>query len=647
MLEEATRSRLSNIIAKRMRVTASGSGSGEWSRAREKALQYYLREPFGNEEAGRSSVVSGDVAEVVDAAMPSLMRILYGGEDIVKVLPRGPEDVEAAKSCNDYVSLVLDGKNDGFTILHDWIKDSLITRVGACKYFWEEEPQPPELFEDLNEEEAALSGAEAVGPGLWAVPRPPKGRVRIEAFPVEELYITATARNVERAPIVAHGRSLTISEIRKLGYDVPPDVAEGGEDDDNPPESLVRDRGDVDDEDDPDPLAREVMFFEGFTRLALDDAETTASLYRVVFVGKDCGTLLAVEPAEEPNIIVWSPVRMPHRLVGKSLADDVMDVQQVKSMALRGVVDGLALANNPRRYGVEGQFDIGDVVENRIGQLIRVKQQGAVQMEEQGNAIAAGLQITEYMDAVRQDRTGIRPVSSLNSDAINAYSQTARGAELADNAANDRLELIARTFAETAMKPLVRGIIRLGAQHEADTIEGDVGGVYKTINKQDLDPNRDIRVSVGTGSNGVREKIAKADGLFTVLSNVVQMQGGVTGPFVTEKEARAVLTEVITARGFKNVDAFLAPPKPEDPAGTQQGPDPEMLAAQAEMQAKQQKIEAELALQRYKIDAEIELAREKMAAELQLKREQMALAVGSSLSGPGIGGEVRFGGQVG
>jgi hypothetical protein len=646
VLTDAARSRISNVISKRMQVTASGSLSGDWSKAREESLKYYLREPFGNEEEGRSSVVSGDVAEVVDAAMPSLMRILYGGEDIVRVLPRGPEDVEAAKSCNDYVSLVLDGRNDGFTVLHDWIKDALITRVGACKYFWEDETPAPTLHEGLTPDEIELTGAEPVEgeDDLWLVPAQPKGRVRIESFPVEELYISATARDVSRAPIVAHGRSLTISDIRKMGYDVDASVSDSSDVDDELPETIVRDRGDTDaDDEDPDPLAREVMFFEGFTHLALDEGEKTLSLCRVVFVGKDCSTLLHVEPADEPNIIVWSPVRMPHRLVGKSLADDVMDIQQIKSMALRGAVDGLALANNPRRYVVEGQAEVGDLIENRIGQIIRVKQQGAVARETDGEAMTAGLQITEYMDGVRQDRTGIRPVSSLNSDAINAYSQTARGAELADTAANDRLELIARTFAETAMKPLVRGIIRLGSQHEGDVITGEIGVAYKEIRKADLDADRDMRVSVGTGANGVREKIAKADGLYGVLSNVVQMQGGLNGPFVTQKEARAVLSEVITARGFKNVDTYLAPQAeapPEPPAG----PDPEQMAADAEMQAKQAKVEAELQLQRYKIDAEMQLAREKMNAELQLRREQLAL---SGTGNMGLGGAIRLGGQVG
>jgi hypothetical protein len=39
------------------------------------ALEYYMREPYGNEVEGKSSIVTGEVAEVVDGALPQLMRV--------------------------------------------------------------------------------------------------------------------------------------------------------------------------------------------------------------------------------------------------------------------------------------------------------------------------------------------------------------------------------------------------------------------------------------------------------------------------------------------------------------------------------------------------------------------------------------------
>ena len=55
--------------------SAIGYLGGDVSEDRRKALDYYLGEPLGNEVEGRSSVVSRDVSDVVDATLPQLARI--------------------------------------------------------------------------------------------------------------------------------------------------------------------------------------------------------------------------------------------------------------------------------------------------------------------------------------------------------------------------------------------------------------------------------------------------------------------------------------------------------------------------------------------------------------------------------------------
>jgi hypothetical protein len=47
----------------------------EISSQREKSMEYFYGEPFGNEEDGRSQVVVTDVQDTLMWMMPSLMRI--------------------------------------------------------------------------------------------------------------------------------------------------------------------------------------------------------------------------------------------------------------------------------------------------------------------------------------------------------------------------------------------------------------------------------------------------------------------------------------------------------------------------------------------------------------------------------------------
>ncbi len=55
----------------------------ETTEDRRRALDYYLRNPYGNEVEGRSQIVTGEVAEAIDGALPQLIRVFTTTEDIV------------------------------------------------------------------------------------------------------------------------------------------------------------------------------------------------------------------------------------------------------------------------------------------------------------------------------------------------------------------------------------------------------------------------------------------------------------------------------------------------------------------------------------------------------------------------------------
>ena len=86
------------------------------SPVRATATKYYRGEPFGDEEEGRSQVVSMDVRDTVQAIMPSLMRIFHGSERTVEFAPNGPEDVAAAEQATAYVNFIMNRDNDGFLV---------------------------------------------------------------------------------------------------------------------------------------------------------------------------------------------------------------------------------------------------------------------------------------------------------------------------------------------------------------------------------------------------------------------------------------------------------------------------------------------------------------------------------------------------
>ena len=124
------------------------------------ATKYYRGEPFGNEEEGRSQVVSMDVRDTVQAIMPSLMRVFHGSDESVSYIPTGPEDVENAQQATDYANFVMNRDNNGFLVMHSAFKDALIRKVGIIKCFWEDKTEV-ETFHMTGLDDAALAAIAA------------------------------------------------------------------------------------------------------------------------------------------------------------------------------------------------------------------------------------------------------------------------------------------------------------------------------------------------------------------------------------------------------------------------------------------------------------------------------------------------------
>ena len=133
-MAKMTEADLIGIIKGEVQASATFVG-GQISEQRRKSMEYYLGEPFGNENEDESSAVMTDVQDVIESAMPSLMEIFGSGEEAVRFEPVGLEDEEAAKQATQYVNHIWfkASYNDGFGTTYDWIKDSLLQKQGYLK----------------------------------------------------------------------------------------------------------------------------------------------------------------------------------------------------------------------------------------------------------------------------------------------------------------------------------------------------------------------------------------------------------------------------------------------------------------------------------------------------------------------------------
>ena len=443
----------------------------ETSNDRTKALEYYLRYPYGNEVEGRSQIVTGEVAEAIDGALPQLIRVFTTTEDIVYFEPKSQNDEETAKQATDYCNWVFYRENDGLIILHNWFKDALLQKNGIVKAYWDaKEDVIKEKYRNLTEDELALLMSDGsleivrqkvdmvdVGIGEFGMPiQAPSysvtvkkvlksGQVRIENVPPEEFLISKSAKTVQDSPFVAHRRLMPRSDLIAMGYSKDTvDNLPAYDDLSFTQERIARfSQGEnPDDSNSLDPAMQNIEVYECYIRIDEDD-DGIAELRRIVYCGSE---ILEDEEIDEIPFHSICPIPIPHKFFGQSLADRTMDIQLIKSTVTRQMLDNLYLTNNARVGVVDGQVNLDDMLNATPGGIIRVKSPTAIIPMQVPSVTAQAFPMLEYMDSVQAKRTGVNDAQQgLDPDVLSNVTAAAVAAMVKSN--SGKLELIARIFA--------------------------------------------------------------------------------------------------------------------------------------------------------------------------------------------------------
>lgn len=632
---------------------ALGHYNTEYSQDRIEAMDYYLGEPFGNEQPDRSQVVSTEVSDTIEHIMPSLMRIFTQSDDYVRFVPHGPEDVAVAEQASDYCNWVINNDNRGFQIMHDWFKDALVLKNGVVKFYWDEKTDvETEEYEGLNEEELTLIvadpevevteqdertvGEDMVTPDGMVIPAPvlydikvkrtkTTGSVKIENVPPEEFLISSRAKSLEDAGFVAHRSSMSVSDLVQMGYDRDEIEQYAGVTDVETSEERTSRFEDLESGapyDSLDPTMRDVLVTECYIRSDYD-GDGVAEFRRVLTVGSGYH-ILENEECDLLPFAILSPILMPHRAIGRSVAELVMDVQLIKSTLMRQLLDNIYNTNNARVVAVEGQVNLDDLLTNRPGGIVRTRTAGAVQPLQVPDVAQSVFPALNYMDSVREQRTGISKQSmGLDADALQSTTATAVAAMQA--ASQGKIEMIARVFAETGVRSLFRGILHLVTKYQNKEKIIRLSNKFVAMDPRQWDNMYDVQINVGLGT-------AQRDQQIAFLSQIAQkqeqtiMQMGVNNPMVSLSQYRNTLAKIAELSGFKDASQFFAPAEQIEAAVAQQ----QQAAAQAGPQqdpmvaVEMQKMQAELQMEQQKMQMEFELKREKMAAELELRRQELA-----------------------
>jgi hypothetical protein len=626
--------------------TSIGNDNSEISDQRARSMERYLGEPYGNEVNGRSQVVSRDVTDAVEWAMPQLMDVFFGGDTTVELDPTGAEDADAARLETAYLNYLFLRQNNGFIEGYQFIKDALLQTDGIIKVWSEDETK--EYYETyVGLTQAELQALLITGDKepveksdyetVVEVPTPEgpqpmpvvlsdvklrcsrtERKVRVCAVPPEEFLVSKRTRtNLQETPYCNHTAEYTRSELRELMESIGSDL--------DPDEIFERYQGEARISSSPERLARHAhdgtdpdTFFSNNSDLVWVNEEYARvdangdgydELLKVIRVGTE------VLWKEEVEIIPFAhaqAILLSHKWNGLSLASLVEDIAQIKTALQRSHLDNIYRQNNGRVAVLEGQVEMDDLLTSRPGGVVREYVSGAVRPLQEPPLSPQAFDLLAYFDQIRDERTGISKLSQgLDPNALSSNVASSAVGQVM-SAAQQRIKLMARVLAEGFRQ--VFWLLHEVSRREMDSLERfEFNGQSIEVNPGRFLERKDYTVRVGLG-NIERDADLQRLGLIAQDMQLIASQGGM-GRILQEGNVYELAVARARAAGFKNFNSFYTDPR--------QLPPPEQQPSEAEIEA--QVLQATHQHEQMLRQMEIESRERIEAAKLEMKAEELRL----------------------
>lgn len=633
---------------------STGKSFEQLNNDRALALKFYLGEPYGNEVKGRSSIVTTEVADTIESMLPQILKPFVSNERVMAFDPVGPEDEEAAKQETEYVNHVFYKDNDGVNLLYTFAKDGLLSKNGVVKYFWDESDEiVTESYTGLTHDELTLllaeDGTDVIEQTTMmetvmqmtqmgempvdnvthdvTIKRTRKvNRAKVMPIPPEDFLVIPeeSAMQVKDLSFCGHQTDIEVWRIVAMGYDKDEVLAYGGTSSEYDSEEKEQRFSDITSgasfsetsENPGDPMLRKVTFTECYKRVDYD-GDGYAELRKICLIGDK--HILSNDEIDYIPFEMWTPVPMTHRLIGRSAADQTMDLQLQKSTVLRNIFDNFYLTNNVRTAAVEGEVNLADLMNSTPGGVVRMTAPGMVQPLQTQQLSNTAFGLLEYLDSIKENRTGVtRYNQGIDADSLN---KTASGINRIMDASAQRLELIAKLFGES-VKRLMLGIHRLLLQNQDKERVVSIRGRWVPVNPSEWRERANMTVMVGLGTDN-KDRILGH--LMTILA--VQKEAlGAGLQIVQMPHLYNTLAKIVENAGLKDPSQYFAdpatlpPPPPKEPSAEEQLIMAQAKAAEQQMVVKNKENDQDFSISMEKLrleDRKVTLEERRVAMEEQ------------------------------
>ncbi len=683
-LEPLDQTQIESIVSKAVQDAVDFVDS-EIAPQRIKAQRYFDNQVDIGHEEGRSGVVASKCREAVRGIKPSIQRIFLTSEKPVEFVPKGPEDVAAAEQATSFIAYKFQ-KHNGYKVLNDVFQDAMVKKTGIA-YVYYNDTMKPEIFTMRNltdEAFTALVGEDDVevlehevrtsisidAEGIEIeVPEHdvklsrsiPHGEICIESVPPEDFFVDRNARGIDNYYVCGHSTEVRVSDIIAMGFSI-----EDLDGLDNTEYSAVDDEAEferrgyaIDDGEDENvsTSSKKITLTQAYMEL---DIEGTGipRLYQFLCVGSTYKILNFYEADTAPYAIFECDPE-PHAFFGTSLVDLVISDQDAATAMLRGVLDNVALTNNPGIQYVDGQVSVEDLLNNEIGRIVRVKSPNAINEMTVPFTAGSTLPALQYFDQLVDNKTGVSKMAQgLNPDVLKSSTATAIAASMEGQ--TGQAEVIARNFAEGGMKQMFRLMLELMVKNADGDELMRLNGTFVPINPAVWETDMDLIVTVGLGTGRENERAAVLQQTLQIQQGIYQSYGANNG-VVTLTQIRNTLADLLALGGVRNADRYFMPMTQEieqqmmmqqqqmaQQQAMMQGqqPDPnaafmqtEAMKAQTRAQVDMSKAQMDMQYKMHKLGMDDDLSRDEMVQDLAVKVAEILGKYGTAVDTASIKAE--------
>lgn len=615
--------------------------SSELSAERALNIDLYLGKDVDPAPEGESSVVDRAVFETVQWVLPSLCRIFANGDNVVTLVPSSEKDVEPAKQETAYLNWLVTTKHPWFDLFLEWATDALLTKnayflvyrdlrrsveiekyegqtkigiayllrepntqlIDARQYPAPDLPQEPVINPQTGQPVMQQVGVDPMSgqPIMQPVMQPAmlydcvirrqksSKELCIRVLPPERVNVdqlTPSWRVDENCNYFEYWEDTTISSLREQGFEIDDATAadlEADTQEDQARDQFSESMSRLNDGMPSDPSMRRVRARMIWFRVDAD-GDGQAELLQTMRVGRK---IFYREEVSRIPVASGVACPLPHRHVGLALADQVADIQIIRTVLLRQGLNNLYLSNNPQKVINPSFVSVDDALVSRPGGLIQATDINQIRYEQPPFVFPQAVSGLEYMSQVMQSRTGINPgFSQIDTSTLNNV-QPGTVNQLSSMAA-ERVVQIARILAfaiEDLFSIVHEQTLKMG--HKKETLQ--ISGKWIDVDPGSWKTRTNFKIAVAFSAGNKDSQISRL--MAMKQAQVEALTAGI--PVVTPENYYQTLMELTKAADFTAPDRFWTDPikmapKPPPP------PPPEIIKAQMDNESTEKIKAAEL-----------------------------------------------------